>query len=436
MWRILQRRITRCIEQTTFHRHYCKIPLPQNNLILVQEITEILKYKKWKKLIKSANLRKKLNPDVVRSVLYQDQLGNHLERLLSFFQWSKHKVGIQSDLNIHSFLAARLCSNRLYAPANSVLQHVIRLRFPPSDVVKSIDNCHKEFDESKEFDPVIFGLLMDKYREKGYLFEAASVLFFRNKDLDCVPSLLYCHRLLTDLLKASDFRLFWQVCDAMREANVTFTAFTYTSMVDAHCREGNVSGAKKVFAEMEENGLRPNMFTYNFLMKGLLRAGYVDEAIELKKSMFAKSLVPNLYIYTTIINGLCAANRFGEAIMVLAEMTEMGVKPDTVVYEALLDCYLKHDDVDEAFKMKDIKDAKGIDLVVCSTVLRGLCKCGKIEKAYELVDEMTREGNEPDLTTYTLLIKVHCQGDNVATALKRLEEMKKKNLAPLSQSIV
>lgn len=426
MWRIFHRSIIRCIEQTTFHRNYL---VPQNNLILVQQLTQILKNKKWKSLIKSSKLKNKLNPDVVRSVLHQDQLINHLERLLSFFQWSKHKVGIQSDLETHSFLAAILCSNRLYAPANSVLETVIKFGIPPLDVLKSVDNCRKEFGESRKFDNVVFGLLMDKYREKGYLFEAASVVFSHNEELDCVPSLLYCNRLLTDLLKGSNFRLFWRVCDAMREAIVDFNAFTYISMTDAHCREGNINGAKEVLVEMEEKGLGSNMFAYNFLMKGLFRAGHVDEAIELRKSMFAKSLVPNQSIYATFINGLCAANRFREAIMVLAEMSEMGVKPDKVAYEALLDCYLRHDDTDEAFKMKDIKDAKGFSLSLCNTLLRGLCKRGKMEKASELVDEMTREGIEPDATTYTLLIEGHCQGCNVATALEVLEEMKKKILA-------
>lgn len=431
MWRIFHGRITRCIEQATFHRHYFNSHLPQNNLILIQELTEILKNKKWKSLIKLASLKNKLNPYVVRSVLHQEQLSNHLERLLSFFQWSKHKVGIQSDLEIHSFLAARLCSNNLYSPANSVLENVIRFGLPPLDVLKSIDNCRKIFDESRKFDHVVFGLLMDKYREKGYLFEAASVVFAHSNDLDCIPSLLYCNRLLTDLLKDGNFRLFWRVCDAMREANVTFNALTYTSMADAHCREGNVSNAKEVLAEMEEKGLCSSNFTYKLLMKGLFRAGYVDEAIEVKKSMFSKSLVPNRYFYATFIDGLCAANRFREAIMVLAEMSEMGVKPDAMVYEALLDCYLRHDDVDEAFK---IKDAKGITLAPCNTLLRVLCKCGKMEKANELVDEMTRKGIKPGSTTYALLIEGHCQWGNVATALELLEEMKKKNLASVEST--
>ncbi|KAF3612383.1 putative 50S ribosomal protein L18, chloroplastic-like isoform X1 [Capsicum annuum] len=433
MWRVFHRKITRCIEQTTFHRHNCNSQLPQNNQILVQELTQILKNKKWKRLIQSSGLKKKLNPDVVRSILHQHQLTNHLERLLSFFQWSKHKVGIQSDLEIHSFLAVLLCSNNLYGPASSVLDIVIKFGLPPLDVVKSIDNCRKELDESRKFDHIIFGLLMDKYREKKYLFEAASVIFAHNKDLDCVPSLFCCNRLLTDLLKDSNFRLFWRVTNSMSEANITFNAITYTSMVDAHCREGNFSDAKKVLAEMEEKGFCSNMFTYNILMKGLFRAEHVDEAIQLKKSMFAKSLVPNRYIYTTFIDGLCAANRFKEAIMVFAEMTERGVKLDSVVYEALLDSYLR-DDVDEAFKMKDIKDAKGIDLNLCNTLLRGLCKCGMMEKAHKLVGDMTGEGIKPDLTTYTLLIEGHCQGGNVATALELLEELKKKNLASVEST--
>ncbi|PHT43024.1 hypothetical protein CQW23_17049 [Capsicum baccatum] len=414
MWRIFHTRITKCIQQNTFQRHYC-----QNNLILVQEIIEILKNNKWKSLIQSSGLIEKLNPDLVQSVLHE---------------WSKHKVGIQSELEIHSFLAALLCSsssNNLYGPANSVLDTVIKFGLPPLDIVKSIDNCRKEFDESRKFDHVIFGLLMDKYREKGYLFEAAIVIFAHNKDLDCVPSFLYCNRLLMDLLKVSNFRLFWRVINAMREANVTFSDITYTCMVGAHCREGNVNDAKKVFAEMKKKGHCPNMFTYNYLIKGLFRAGHVDEAIELKKSM---SLVPNIYIYTTIIRGLCVANKFREATMVLAEMSERGVKPNAVVYQVLIDCYLRHDDVDEAFKMKDIKDAIGIDLVMCNTFLRGLCKCGKMEKAYELVDEMTREGIEPDLKTYTLLIEGHCREGNVATVLELLEEMKKKNLAPVEST--
>ena len=74
----------------------------------VQEISDILCHKNWKFLMGSSDIPKKLNPDVIRSVIRHNRSVDP-KRLLDFFIWSKTKVGTLKDLEVVSILVVSLC---------------------------------------------------------------------------------------------------------------------------------------------------------------------------------------------------------------------------------------------------------------------------------------------------------------------------------------
>uniref|UniRef100_A0A5B7BMF1 Pentatricopeptide repeat-containing protein n=1 Tax=Davidia involucrata TaxID=16924 RepID=A0A5B7BMF1_DAVIN len=117
MWRLCQRRPLVLTHQNVTtktrplpHRHYCSSQLTQQNEDSVREITTILKCNNWRALLDSSDVPKKLNPDVVQTVLHQNQVGDS-KRLLDFFYWVEHKMGTHQDLNILSILAVNLCNS-------------------------------------------------------------------------------------------------------------------------------------------------------------------------------------------------------------------------------------------------------------------------------------------------------------------------------------
>ncbi|GMH16711.1 hypothetical protein Nepgr_018552 [Nepenthes gracilis] len=57
----------------------------------VRQISEFLKHSNWKLLLQSSDLSKKINPELVGSVLHQNRFSDPT-RLLSFFYWWRHST--------------------------------------------------------------------------------------------------------------------------------------------------------------------------------------------------------------------------------------------------------------------------------------------------------------------------------------------------------
>ncbi|GMQ09545.1 hypothetical protein CsSME_00052877 [Camellia sinensis var. sinensis] len=347
--------------------------ISKENEDTVRQITSILTHNNWQFLLESSYLPQKLNPDVIRSVLHQNMAGDP-KRLLGFFNWSSHQMGTPQNLNSFSILAIVLCNSNQFAYANWVLERMIEICCPVSAVLDSIVSCCREFNSSQSVH-VVFDVLINAYKKKGMLHEAAS-LFLAAKNCEFLPSLVCCNSLLKDLLKCNRMELFWSVYYAMLEAKINPDVYTLTSLISAHCKVGNVREGQRVLLEMEEKGCSPNLVTYNVTIGGLCKAGLVDEALELKKSMTEKGLAPDGYTYSILIDGFCKQKRSREAKFILGEMSNVGLNSDHVVYTALIDGFMKEGDVEEAFRIKDEIVARGkkLNIITCNVIINGLCK--------------------------------------------------------------
>jgi leucine-rich PPR motif-containing protein len=264
----------------------------------VKEILAALKQSNWQYLMESSGMPKKLNPEVVRSVLYQNQV-NDPKRLLHFFDWSASVMGVPQNLNSFSILAIALCNSSLFALANGVLERMMGTRKPPLEIIDSIVRCYTECGGSNL---VVFEILVNAYKKMGLLNEAASV-FLEAKNGGFFPSLVCCNSLLKDLVKCNRMELFWKVYDGMLESKISPDVYTYTTVINAHSKVGNVEEVRRVLFEMEEKGCSPNLVTFNVVIGGLCRSGAVDEALELKKSMAGKGLLPDAYTYSILVDG-------------------------------------------------------------------------------------------------------------------------------------
>lgn len=63
-------------------------------------------------------------------------------------------------------------------------------------------------------------------------------------------------------------------------------------------------------------------------------------------------------------------------------------------------------------------------------LLGGFCRSGEIEKAKELLDEMSVKGLHPNAVTYCTIIDGYCKSGDLAEAFRLFDEMKLKGLVP------
>ncbi|KAF3445273.1 hypothetical protein FNV43_RR14968 [Rhamnella rubrinervis] len=355
------------------------------------KITEVLGQRNWKNLLNDSDLLQELKPEVVYQVIYEvngyDRIVRDPKLLLDFFLWSEEKVGALWDFDVLSLIAVGLCNSKFYGDALDIIDRMIRISKYPYAVLGCIGSAYLGVVSSN---PVVFEMLVDSYRKMGLLAEAVTV-FLTIKNAEFVPTSSFCNTLLRDLLKTDKMELFWKVFDRISDMKLTFDVYTYSYVINAYAKAGNVDEVKKVLLEMEEKGFPPNVDTYNMVIHGLCGAGHVDEAVEIK-----------------------------------------GMKPDGVSYNSLIDGFIKQGNVEEALKMKSkmVSHFIEMDLNVQNTLLNGVCKAGMMENAREIVTEMINTDANPDSRTYNLLIEGYYRKHDMVRAFQMLDEMKKRSLAP------
>jgi len=117
---------------------------------------------------------------------------------------------------------------------------------------------------------------------------------------------------------------------------------TYTNMINAAVRCGQLARAEALMAEMRTHGPLPNVVAFTALLKGYANVGQMEQASELVEAMLAKGAggcplaQPNLRTANTLLRGCARTGDVALAEATVARMEEWGCEADASSYEALL----------------------------------------------------------------------------------------------------
>ncbi|OMP08651.1 hypothetical protein COLO4_06250 [Corchorus olitorius] len=217
-----------------------------------------------------------------------------------------------------------------------------------------------------------------------------------------LPSLLHGQILHTHLLKSG----FGHDCYAV------------TALLDMYAKLRMLPLAEKVFDEM----LVRNVPTWNALISGYSRCGNMKEALELFKSMPEKNVVS----WTSMISGYAQNGQFSRALdMFLRMEKEKGVKPNRVTIASVLPACANLGALGVGQRIETYARENGLfeDLYVSNSILEMYARCGKIEVAKQVFDEI---GNRRNLCSWNSMIMACTHGGMVAKGRELFESMAKK----------
>ncbi|KAH0906843.1 hypothetical protein HID58_038670, partial [Brassica napus] len=206
--------------------------------------------------------------------------------------------------------------------------------------------------------------------------------------------------------------------------------YTFTTLISGLFRRGLVREAVKLFNEMEGWNIKPNRVTYNVMIEGYCEEGDMDfeEAFGIWDLMINEGCVPNEVTYTAVINGLCKAGFVNEAEILRSKM----LIPNQVTYGCFLDILTKGEgDMKKAVELHDAI-LKGLlaSTATYNMLIRGFCRQGRMDEAYELLMKMTGDGVSPDCITYTTMIYEFCRKSDVKKAIELWNSMMERGVRP------
>ncbi|RYR75535.1 hypothetical protein Ahy_A01g000081 isoform A [Arachis hypogaea] len=208
--------------------------------------------------------------------------------------------------------------------------------------------------------------------------------------------------------------------------------FTYCSLINVLCQDGDPDQAMAIFKHGIEKGLRPSIVVYNTMIKGLSQLGLILPALQLMKEMAENGSHPNMWTYNLVINGLCKMGCVSDANDLVNDAIAKGCLPDIFTFNTLIDGYCKQQKLDTAIEMVNRMWSQGVtpDVITYNSLLNGLCKAAKSDEVMEIFKAMAEKGSAPNIITYNIIIECLCKDKKVNEALDLLGDMRSKGLAP------
>lgn len=146
-----------------------------------------------------------------------------------------------------------------------------------------------------------------------------------------------------------------QVFDKMTEKDV----FAYTAMISAFSNHGKSEKAIKIFARMEEEGVKPNEVTFICVLSACGRLGLVEKGKYFFESMGrVYGIEPGVEHYGCLVDLLARAGLIEEARRLIREMS---IEPDSYVLGALLNACRVHGEVDVGKEIVESLVEMGLD---------------------------------------------------------------------------
>ncbi|XP_047332841.1 pentatricopeptide repeat-containing protein DOT4, chloroplastic [Impatiens glandulifera] len=269
-------------------------------------------------------------------------------------------------------------------------------------------------------DTLFCNSLLDMYSKSGETDNAIRV--FEGIGERCVVSWTsmiagYAREGLSD--KA--IMLFW----GMVEKGIEPDVFTITTILNSCSCSGSLENGREIHNYVIENNLESNLSVCNALIDMYTKCGDMKDA----QSVFELMPVKDIITWNTMIGGCSKNSLQNVAISLFLRMQEEErIKPDNVTVSCVLPACASLSAFDRGREIHGYvtRNEMGSDPYVANAVIDMYVKCGSIDIARKVFDEMAVR----DLFSWTIMIAGYCMHGLGNEAIATLKKMKKGGFRP------
>lgn len=274
-------------------------------------------------------------------------------------------------------------------------------------------------------------------------------LFDEMPEFSCEPDVLTYNVMIKLCARAGRKDLLVYVLERILEKQIPLCMTTLHSLVAAYVGFGDLETAEKMVQTMREGrkDLCKVLRHSNLENPTPNKSEVLDKLLpnSIDSSNYEPPLLPNKYtpdsrIYTTLMKGYMKEGRVSDTVRMLEAMrrqADSNSHPDHVTYTTVVSALVKVGSMDGARQVLAEMTRIGVpaNRITYNILLKGYCQQLQIEKAKELIREMTDDaGIEPDVVSYNTLIDGCILVDDSAGALSYFNEMRARGIAPTKVS--
>lgn len=222
-----------------------------------------------------------------------------------------------------------------------------------------------------------------------------------------------------------------EIYNSIKDGDLRNNVSVCNSILSCLVKNGKFQSSLKLFNQMKQNGLKPDIVTYSTLLVGCGKAkGGFSKALELIQELKYHELRMDSVIYGTLLSVCASNNEREEAEKYFEEMKSEGHSPNMFHYSSLLNAYSSEGDYKKADELIQEMRTAGLTLnkVILTTLLKVYVRGQLFEKSRELLKELENLGYAANEMPYCILLDGLVKDGQVLEAKSVFEEMMNKDV--------
>ncbi|BFG14015.1 hypothetical protein CerSpe_002890 [Prunus speciosa] len=201
-------------------------------------------------------------------------------------------------------------------------------------------------------------------------------------------------------------------------SSVVSSNLILNKLLRLYSRFGAISYARKLFDEITE----PNSFLWTALIHGHVENRRYEEAFSLFTQMHGESIEPLNFTIASVLKALAREGRVQDGETIYGLVLKFGYGTDLTVQNAVLDLFMRCGKVDVARQIFDQMDEK--DVVSWNSMISGYGSNGRVDVARQLFDWMP----ERNTVSWTTMICGYVKSGDMVEARVLFEKLPTKDL--------
>eukprot|EP01018_Ginkgo_biloba_P034075 Gb_04450 [translate_table: standard] len=257
----------------------------------------------------------------------------------------------------------------------------------------------------------------------------------------------------------------YAMCGSLENARLVFdqihkpNIFLWNAMIRAYAWGGFCEEALTLFYQMQQAGIHPDKFTFPFVLKACANLSALQQSKQIHGQIVRSSLLSDLYVgnalvgvyakcgmmenahqlfdkmpqrdvvsWTAMIAGYAQNGHPSEALMFFHQMQRAGVKPNRVTILSVLPACADLASLQQGKDIHDyiLKNEFESDVSVGTALINMYAKCGSIEMARQLFDNMSKR----DVISWSAMIAAYGMHGHGEDALKLFSQMQQSGMKP------
>ncbi|THU58568.1 hypothetical protein C4D60_Mb03t15720 [Musa balbisiana] len=176
--------------------------------------------------------------------------------------------------------------------------------------------------------------------------------------------------------------------------------------VDLYLKAGDLDRAKDAFESLRKEGFQPDLKVYNSMITAYVKAGLPKQGEMLVREMESRDIKPTKEIYMELLRAFTKHGQVDGAQRIMNTMQFAGIQPTLESFTLLVDAYGRSGDPDQARGHFDhmIRSGHKPDDRCTASMMAAYVKKNLLDKALDLLLTLEKDGFQPGIATYSILV--------------------------------